>query len=400
MTELRILASLRRPQADCAWSVLSPTGVTRDGAGPWTGLPQRADRVTLVVPADEVLLKRTRLPPGAARRAGQALSFAVEDEVLGEPEGHLVVHVGRRDEQDVLAVFDRAGVAQWRERLSAAGAVALKSEILMLPWAHGQWSLAWDGTQGFVRTGEFEGAAVDTGSRLSPPLWLRQALRGGEYPAPASIKVFGVTPEAMPDGAAWARALGVPVDSAGVWDWRTAPAGDAPTLLRLGSRWRPLMGSAGRLKTAVWIAAFAVVLHCLLSLADWARLAREQAALRRAQEVRFRAVFPDALAVVDPLLQMRRKLTEARHAAGQPDSGDFRPLLEAAARALGGLPAGSLRSIGFDNGRLSLELAGVEQAAVAQLAARLAQSGFVVDPPPAAVAATAARTVFLSLRMP
>ncbi len=400
MTELRILASLRRPQTDCAWSVLSPAGAAGDGRGPWTGLPQHADRITLVVPACEVLLKRTRLPPGAARRAGPALTFAVEDDVLGEPERHCVVHVGRRDDQDVLAVFDRDGVDQWRERLSEAGPVALKSEILMLPWAHGQWSLAWDGTQGFVRTGEFEGAAVDSGTGLRPPMWLRQALRGGEYPAPASIKVYGVTPEAVPDGAAWTRALGVPVEIAGVWDWRTAPAGDAPTLMRLGSRWQPLTGIATRLRTAAWIAACAVLLHCVLSLADWARLAGEQAAQRRAQEVRFRAVFPEAVAVVDPLLQMRRKLAEARHAAGQPDSGDFRPLLEAAARALGTLPAGSLRGLGFDNGRLSFELAGVEQAAVTQLAARLSQSGFVVDPPPAAAAATGARTVFLSARMP
>lgn len=48
--------------------------------------------------------------------------------------------------------------------------------------------------------------------------------------------------------------------------------------------------------------------------------------LNAAMESRFRAVFPDAVAVVDPSLQMRRKLAELRHGAGLPDDGDFLPI--------------------------------------------------------------------------
>ena len=63
-------------------------------------------------------------------------------------------------------------------------------------------------------------------------------------------------------------------------------------------------------------------------MADWSALDRDEVDLRRQMETRFRAAFPDAVAVVDPALQMRRKLAEARHVAGKPDNGDFLPMIE------------------------------------------------------------------------
>ena len=64
-------------------------------------------------------------------------------------------------------MLDKQGLARWRDALEALGVrtYEVHAEILLLPRASGEWSLAWDGAEGFVRTGEFEGAATDSGDR-------------------------------------------------------------------------------------------------------------------------------------------------------------------------------------------------------------------------------------------
>jgi general secretion pathway protein L len=109
------------------------------------------------------------------------------------------------------------------------------------------------------------------------------------------------------------------------------------------------------------------------------QLGAEQRAVRAQMEARFRLAFPDAVAVADPALQMRRQLAAARHRAGLADSGDFVPMIDRVAAGLKELPAGTLRSVSYESGRVSLELASTEAPALARLAARLARSGLTVE---------------------
>jgi general secretion pathway protein L len=96
-------------------------------------------------------------------------------------------------------------------------------------------------------------------------------------------------------------------------------------------------------------------------------------------QARFRGVFPDAVAVADPALQMRRQLAAARHRAGLPDGGDFAPMVEKVATGLTDLPAGGLRAASYESGRMSLELASIDEAAVRRIVTRLSQAGLIVD---------------------
>src|SRR5262249_37466988 len=154
---------LRDPPRHCRWALLNGDRSPVLGEGRLAELPQRAERVQLVIPAAEVLLTRASLPPAARRRAGSVLAFAVEEETVGEPDGLHVSGLGSAGGSDALAVVDRQGLARWREALEPAGirAYEVHCETLLLPWTAGEWSLAWDGREGFVRTGELEGAATD-----------------------------------------------------------------------------------------------------------------------------------------------------------------------------------------------------------------------------------------------
>jgi len=353
------------------------------GAGPLTQLPRHAERVQLVIPAADVLLTSARLPPGARRHAAATLAYAIEEDTAGDPDSNTVNWLGQGDGGDALAVLDRPGLRRWLDALDGIGigTPEIHCETLFLDRAAGEWSLAWNGREGFLRTGELQGAATDCGERGRPPLSLRLALEETQASgaAPDAIAVYPSAPDAAPDVEAWQRELHVPVRLAGRWDWQSAAPHAGRSLLQERRRWRGLNALAERLRPAAWIAGVALAIHAVALAADWASLAGEQRDLRRQMEARFRAAFPDAVAVVDPALQMRRKLAEARHAAGLSDSGDFLPMIEVVAAGLKDLPTGSVRSASYENGRLTIELGTVDESALRRAIGRLRQAGFDVE---------------------
>ena len=204
-------------------------------------------------------------------------------------------------------------------------------------------------------------------------------------------------PEAAPDLAAWQRELGIELRLAPARDWDQAPLDAGLGLGQARRHWPLLRGLASRLRPAAWLLAAALVLHALLLVVEWTSLENQQRQLRQQMEASFRAAFPDAVAVADPALQMRRKLADARHAAGQGDAGDFLALLGQFGNAARDLPPGSVRTITHEGGRLGIELAGLDDAALRGLAARLAQSGLDVDLP---TATAPGAPVTLTLRAP
>ena len=369
MSVLRIYAPLAEAPTECEWALIDQRQVAR-GKGTLAQLPRGADRVQLVIPAAQVLIAHATLPPGARRRDARLLAFAVEEAIASEPDANQVSWLGA----DALAVLDKQGLRRWRDALEAVGlrAYEVHSEILLLPRAQGEWSLAWDGREGFVRSGEFEGAATDGGDQATPPLALRLML---DQARPEAIAVYGTSP----DLAAWQRELGIALRAAGAWDWRTAPAAAGIGVARVRRRWRIAPAALANLRPAAWIAGAALALHGIALLADWIYLGSEQRAVRAQMEARFRSAFPDAVAVADPALQMRRQLAAARHRAGVPDGGDFAPLIESVALGLKELPVGALRTVSYESGRMTLELAAIEEPALRRLVARLAKTGLIVE---------------------
>ena len=416
MSLLRLHGSLLDPPQRCAWALVNDDRAVVAGEGPLADLPRHAGRVQLVLPAAQVLITRARLPQAARRNAGSLLAFVVEDRTAGDPEANQVSWLGTRGDDDVLAVVDKAGLARWREALSAVGidGYEVHAESLLLPWTPGEWSLAWDGDEGFVRSGEFEGAATDCGDRALPPLSLRlmldEAAAAGEAPGAIALYTLGYPttghpttgpdsagPGAAPDLDAWSRELGIAVRRAGPWNWRAAPPEAGVSLTQQRLRWRMFAGLPARLRTAAWILGAALAVHAVALVIDWTSLAGEQRALRQQMEARFRGVFPDAVAVADPALQMRRKLAQARHAAGQPDSGDFLPMIEQVAAATQELPAGAVRTLSYEGGRMTIELSALDGASVQRIETRLRQSGLEVESPPVASRASGA-SVILTVR--
>ena len=401
MSLLRIYCSFSDSPQRCRWALLDGDREPITGEGRLSEAPRRVDRIQLLLPAAQVRIARVHLPAGAGKQSGSVLAYAVEEATLGEPDAQHVTRIAATGAGDVLAVVDQRSLQPWLAALDAQGSrdYELHSEILLLPWSSGQWSLAWDGREGFVRSGEFAGAATDCGDRLSPPLSLRLMLEAAAAAgsSPAAIAVHPTTADALPDLAAWQAELGVVLQAAAPWDWQRAPAAAGVALERQRRPWRLPPGLPGRLRPAAWIVGAALAFHALALVVDWARLAGEQKSLRSGMVAQFRAAFPTAVAVVDPALQMRRKLAEARHDAGLADSGDFLPMVGAVAGAAKLLPPGGLRIVSYENGRMSLEIA-ADAAAVRTLVAQLRQAGLNVDTGIAAAARVRSGTTVITVR--
>src|SRR5207302_1683303 len=74
--------------------------------------------------------------------------------------------------------------------------------------------------------------------------------------------------------------LGIALRMAGIWDWRTVPAGAGVSLVQERQRWRAFTGAAARLRPAAWIVGAALAVQAAALVIDWTLLANEQRAVR------------------------------------------------------------------------------------------------------------------------
>jgi general secretion pathway protein L len=343
------------------------------------------------------------LPPTSRRQSAALLAYAAEEKLASDPDANQVSRLGRVDGDHVLAVVNRQRLQSWRAALAAVGirADGVYCETLMLPVQTGEWSLVWDGQEGYVRTGEFEGNATDCGDRQTPPLALQLLLDAARArdEAPAAIALHVTTLAAQPDLAAWQQSLGVNVRLAPHQDWRMVPATAGIRIDRERHHWRPSAFTLTRWRHVGWILLAALVLHSTALLADRMRLTSEQHQLRQQMEARFRALFPAAVAVADPVLQTRRQLAQTRHATNQPDAGDFPVMLGKVVAALASVPAAELHALSYEDGRMTLEFIAPGDALAQQIEARLIQAEFDVEAPQTARRAGRG-TLTLTLRSP
>jgi general secretion pathway protein L len=348
--------------------------VVREGKAPLAECP-KADRVELVLAAQDVLLTLVKLPRLSGARLRSALPNLLEEKLLtevddvfvalGPAEGageRKVAVVQKEPLQRLLAACRKAGLA-----VTAAYPVSLTNPI-----APRQWGCVLTPDAAWVR-GDATSALL-----LSPPS------SPGEVPVELVLALGRVAeqPERLvvdgpADLAVWGQVLGLPV-AAGSYD---RLGFETPSLNLLQFELAPdvLDWKAWRW-AAVFAAAAAVVAILGLNL-QWWQLGAEKKALQARMEKTYRTAFPEATAVVNPLLQMRRQIADLRVAGGSANPDDFLPLANALGNLLQETP-NPVRSLEYRDGQLRLRFAPalVDNAAKREaLATRLRGGGFTVQ---------------------
>lgn len=385
MSILRIYFSgqWRDSTSSCPWVLCDDKGaLQQSGSATLAALPKGHECIAIVA-ADRVLGIAAALPPGGRRRWQSVLPFVAEEFTLADPEeNHVVPGPTLADGRRMLAVVDKP----WLKRIVDAAHSAklslrrMVAETFLPELAHDSWTVVWDGSGGFVKTGIASGAALDIGDAGTPPLALRLALDAAPQ-LPKKIEL-----RFMQDVAAEQRkmpqwdSLQQPLLAAADWDWRRASIPEDAINLLWGEftprakieEWWP------KLRPAAYLLLAVLMVEIAGSNIDWTLLINEKNQLTKTMQKTFRATFGDTVTLVNAPLQMQRNLAEARHAAGLPDAGDFLPLLNLASRSLAGLPAGSVAAMHYEAGRLDIDIRLARKADFANLKQSLLGSGLGV----------------------
>ena len=320
----------------------------------------RGARTQLWSPATDTLLARATLPTRARAKILQALPFALEEQILGEPEGQSFSYRVQEDGSLAVAVTARSRIQAWMGALQAAGLVGISAcpATLKIPYEEGNWSLAADEDEGILRTGPMSGLACAIEADLAVPMTLMLALREAiaSSQAPAGLIVFN--PPAGLDAAAWSEALQLPVEIRAQDYWAVSP-GSAPPINLLDREFSPGGGSGlpvAKLRPAAIMLAVWMVVGFGFNLWEWWRLDRANTAQQAEMLALFKRSFPEAKLVGSPAPLMERNLAALQAGSGGLAASDLLPLLETIAPAFQANPQTRLRTVQYGEASVTLDV--------------------------------------------
>lgn len=256
-----------------------------------------------------------------------------------------------------VAVINRALLTSALDALSEAGyrPRAAYSEIYVVPApAAGVLSVRLDRGRGIARSGKHDGFAFEfDGASLPAPLLLAVRQLGIRR-----VQAYGRDAGKL---VQFAEQLGVAVD-ASQREIDVSATESAVNLLQgafapgglLGSLSLPKLTTA-RLKVPLIWSGVAVAVFLVGMNAYWLKLEAEAKAIRAQMETAFRSAFPEATAVVDPVLQTQRQLGALRARSGMASPDDFSVLNAQVAQLLSLAPIGSVAGIEYREGALRVK---------------------------------------------
>ncbi|HWQ95433.1 MAG TPA: type II secretion system protein GspL [Gammaproteobacteria bacterium] len=333
-------------------------------------------QVIVLVPASDVLLARAIVPNVGRQRLAQAIPYALEDQLGSEVED-LHFALGRQTGQAIsVAVVARGKMDAWLGYLRDAGFQPdlLVPSILGLPYEEGTWTVLREAGDALCRSGVQAGFAADHDNL---EILLSLAITEAGDAVPARLRILDTPGAPALHAETWSQTLGVSVR-------REASAEDAVTLLarnfnedlvinllqgdysrreQLEKLWRPWKPAAALL--ALWL-----VVYVGMTVSEVVSLSRQSPKLQKQIEQTYLQAFPDASKVVNPKVQMQRRLDALRGNKGE--GGGLLELLAQAGGPLKDTPDLELRTITFKEGQLNLDLRVQDLQVLDQLKQRLA----------------------------
>lgn len=316
-------------------------------------------RVHVWTPAADTLLTHATLPTRSRAKIMQALPYALEDQLLEDPEKLHFAYVEEPGGRLAVAVTSRQRLRSWHQALAQAGITpaSMAPASLSVPWSPQAWAIAFADSNAWLRTGAASGSACPhTGNE--PPAILRLALAEARaaQQAPDSLLVFGAPPGF--DANAWSEALGLAVHASpqapGHWEYAALPAlnllqGEFALHSPAADVLRPLRPAA--IMLGLWLVGALVV-----NSIDWWQLRSQYEGYRTEMNSILLKSFPETKVVLDPPQQMTRGLEQLQKRGGASAEGDLVPLLARAAPALRKQPQLRIASLRYADRSLTLDL--------------------------------------------
>lgn len=366
----------------CPWALCNEAGlILETGNSDLSSLPKADDYIAIISP-DRVTCVNVAMPSQSRRRWETALTFVAEEFTLTDPEeNHVVPGPIQKDGQRSLFIVDKSWLQTITSACEAAN-IALRQMIpeMLLPALSAEsWTIVWDGYNGFMRTGNATGIALDQGDAQHPPLALILSLNAAQPMLPKNIEMRFTSDSNQLALPQW---LNCPVilTSGERWDWRVVQIPGNTVNLLWGSlkpktkflEWLP------KLRPPIYILLAVILIETLGTNIEWGLLNYRKTNFTQEIEKTFHKAFGENSIVVNPPLQMQRNIAALRHGAGLPDDADFLSLLDQSSLALALLPIASIKAMHYESGRIDIDIKLSGEAEIFGLLQHLQSNGLSI----------------------
>ncbi|MCR4300174.1 MAG: type II secretion system protein GspL [Sulfuricaulis sp.] len=315
-------------------------------------------RVLVWTPPSDSLLTRVTLPTRSRARIQQALPYALEDQLVGEPDQLHFSYTILDDGSLAVAVTAKERMQAWVTHLTEAGLrpTGFCPALLALPLEAGTWSVAFHGNDIWVRTGVASGFTSATGGGAAPAL-LELCLREAQDKPSAPSGLTIIHPPASFVQNAWTHQLKIPMNIQ-KQDFWAGYHGSAPALNLLQGGFAPsrqIQEMLPGLRPAAVMLGIWLVGSLGFNTWEWWSLKNSHETLQSEMTRVFRSTFPDAQVVQNPALQMQRLLGDLQGKSGKAGRADALPLLGSIAPVVQAHPQIKLRGIQYGESRLTID---------------------------------------------
>ncbi len=358
MTTLRILIPDTWPdQAEARWVVLDHGKIVASGDSAPASWP-RSTRSEAILCGAQVGWAQVRLPQTKPREQLRALPFAMEEQLLREPDSQHFTPAFRDGENWSVLIIGRERLKRLTAQFAALGRPldAAWSALACLPVGADSWTLAIDGAHWLLRLSAaralIDDAPTDNANVLPPivAMLLTQAHAQGSLPARI------VTISANEQIAQALAAHHVEVKQEKSWQWHEIPA-DAINLLHDEFQPAHARGRMLRaLRPALLLIAVALVAHMALGVGS-ALLGQQDLKEIKSRMIQLARTQLPGRALQDPSLQVHRELQTQRQSHGLLADDDALALLSDMALALGSDATAAVQSLHYEGGTLVVTLA-------------------------------------------
>lgn len=369
------------PEAEVSWMARGEDAAPAVTSGELREAAIRAQgaRVVVLAPSSPMLTCVASLPPTPTARLRQALPYALEEQFAEDVE---LLHfaMGKRDSEGVLPVVavERDVMNRWQALFAEAELRphVVLNEALALPWEEGEWSLLLQEDEALLRTGAYQAYTIPMAQLEA---WLSLAW-SGQKAHPQRVTVFD-SREGVEVPQWQGKPPGIEIEyetdvSPVVLLARADPAlginllqGEFSRKEQLGRLWRPWRAIAAMF--GVWL-----LLQGVMVISDYFSLSSRDEELYAAIEKVYRDTFPEARNVVNPRVQMERKLVELQ---GGGSGGAFAVLLSASGPVLSEFDGLELRNMRYKQDELELELELKDVSSLDRLREALQQQKLAVE---------------------
>jgi len=316
-------------------------------------------KISVIVPGNDVTLSSAYVPTKNKKRLKTALPFAMEDQLVSDVENLHFALGGFDDEGKVnCAIVDTHKMDSWVAQLKQFSIQAnfIVPDILAVPFTSGSWSVLIEESIVLVRTGPQAGFSIETENAEailqmhllenseSPPEQLyvyRYENDNSESPDFSSLQlriqedicVFNMLPLVQ----------GLDLDYA-----INLLQGDYSRREQIGKIWRPWIPAAAMLGGLV-------ILQLVMTTVSYFQLKSQSREIQAQIIQTYRSAFPNAKNIVNPRVQMERKLKSLRGGSGG-DSSSALGLLTSAATVFKSTAGLTIKSLRYKDGKLNVDL--------------------------------------------